>query len=184
MQPAPRHQQQQQQQSSTRYDNDIEDIVMEDSDPTSMDTTPLAAQGSFSRTGGMLPPATATPTTASSVSGATNGTSGGGGSMSRLQAISFVELRNRLARARENEELYRQMYGQSFVVQARQQGTKLEFNIERIKSSANESKKVKRVRPFDGAHFVYAIATIFLIDLHTLLVLVCGAVWILHVGKV
>jgi hypothetical protein len=148
--PRPQQQQHQQQQSVSRFDNDIEDIVMEDADPASMDTsTSLAAHGSLPRTGGMPPPAAAAAaaahSTVSNIAGATNGTSGGG-LPSRLQAISFVELRNRLARARENEELYRQMFGQSFVVQARQQGTKLEFNIERIKTSAKESKKVKRVR--------------------------------------
>jgi hypothetical protein len=151
MLPPPRPQQQQQQ-SSTRFDNDIEDIVMEDSDPTSMDTSSLAARDSSSRAvaGGMPPPPAAAAagvyTTARSVSGATNGASGG-----QLQAISFVELRNRLARARENEELYRQMFGQSFVVQARQLGVKLVFNIERIKSSAKESKKDKKVRQWWGS---------------------------------
>lgn len=154
--PPPRSQQHQQQ-SSGRFNNDIEDIVMEDSDPINMDTTPFAAHGSLSRTTGMPPPAATTPTltTASHMSVPTNGASNGSGGLnSRLQTISFVELRNRLARARENEELYRQMYGQSFVVQARQQGTKLEFNIERIKSSANDGKKVKKVRQCDGTHFV------------------------------
>jgi hypothetical protein len=164
MRPVPRlqQQQQQQQQPSNRYDNDIEDIVMEDSDPVSMDTTPLAARGSSSRPVGMPPPAASMHTPASNMAGAANGTSGGGGGggMSRLQALSFVELRNRLARARESEELYRQMYGQSFVVQARQHGTKLEFNIERIKSSANESKKVKRVRQCDMALSLVCVASV------------------------
>jgi hypothetical protein len=163
MRPPPR--QQQQQQSSTRFNNDIEDIVMEDADPTTasnmdMDITPTtpAAHSVLPRTVAVAmppPPASAATATAMHISSgaSTNSTSGGGGggNMLRLEAISLVELRNRLARARENEELYRQMFGQSFVVRARQKGNKLGFNIERIAKSgnggANDGKKVKKVRP-------------------------------------
>lgn len=59
--------------------------------------------------------------------------------------ISFAELRSRLVQARENEALYCSMFGQSFLVQARQKGGKLGFNIEKVKSS-KDGKKVKKVR--------------------------------------
>jgi hypothetical protein len=153
--PAPR--QQQQQQSST---NDIEDIVMQDADPASMDATLTpVAHSVLPRTVAVARPppaaaaaAAAMDTTASHTSGATDSTSGGG--VLRLEAISLVELRNRLVHARENEELYRQMFGQSFLVRARQKGIKLGFNIERMKSNANDGKKVKRVRHCDATVFV------------------------------
>lgn len=159
--------------------DDMEDLMMVDSNtnsnhPASRNTNsssmPIAAHGSSSRprhdrvsTMPVPPPPAAAAV--SRVSGAAGGT--------LLQAISFVELRNRLVRARENEELYRQMFGQSFVVQARQKGVKLEFNIEKIKGSSKEAKKAKKVRRCDGT-VCYIQFNSILIDLHMFL---CARLW-------
>jgi len=60
---------------------------------------------------------------------------------SQAESIAFAELRGRLMRAREDENLYRQLYGRTFICQIKQQGFKLYFDTQKKRNLTKADKK-------------------------------------------